>query len=239
MGRFKTGPLCGGLALMVGGGLKLASAALVPLAVAMRQWRTLAAAMVLTTVLLLVTWRLAGRATFDEYLTRIAPNLGSSTDMASNMSLQGFLLRATGRSPLPPAIRNACRALQAASLAGFLWLIFRLPHAAWREPPRVFAASAALIGWMLMFSPVCWEHYFIYLCPLWGWLIWEASQGLWRRVAALAVIATQWVPLPVNPWLSLPEPLNSYMLWGLFVMCVLAVSRLTTAARSNWLASRT
>ena len=231
MGQLKAGgPITGGLALMVGGGLKLASAALVPLAVAMRQWRTLAVAAILG-LLLLLTYRMAGRATFDEYLTRIAPTLGSSTDMAANKSLQGFLLRVTGVSPLPPALRYACRTLQGVSLAGLLWLIFRLPYAAWREPPRVFAASAALIGWMLIFSPLCWEHYFSYLCPLWGWLVWEASQGPWRRIAAWATIATQWVPLPVNPWLRVPEPINSYMLWGLVVMCALAAVRLMAPTR--------
>jgi len=232
MGQFKTAKsLAGGLAMTLGAGLKLASAALVPLAVAMRQWRTLAVAMVLTAALLLLSYQMAGRATFVEYFTRIAPTFGLSSDMVSNKSLQGFLLRATGAATLPPAIRYAYRALEAASLAGLLWLIFRQPYASWHSPPRVFAASAALIGWMLIFSPLCWEHYFSYLCPFWGWLIWEASQGPWKRFAALTAIVTQWVPLPILLWLHVPEPINSYMLWGLFVMCGLAVARLIAQPR--------
>ncbi len=225
--------LWGGLAMTIGGGLKFASAALVPLALAMRQWRTLAVATALSAALLLASCRMAGRATFEQYLRRIGPSLARSTDTPSNKSLQGFLLRATGVTPLPPTIRLAYRALEATTLAALLWLIFRQPQASWRLPPRVFAASAALIGWMLIFSPMCWEHYFCYLCPFWGWLIWEAQQGPWRRVAALTTIATQWVPLPVNPWVSLPEPVNSYMLWGLVLMFGLAVARLTrTSAQS-------
>ena len=228
-GRISAGrPFIGGLAMMIGGGLKLASAALVPLAVAMRQWRTLAVAAALTAVLLVASYRMAGRATFDEYFTHIGPTLGYSSAEPSNKSLQGFLLRATGVTPLPAGIQYVFRTMEGVSLAGLLWLIFRQPYASWRQPSRVFAASAALIGWMLIFSPICWEHYFSYLCPFWGWLIWEASQGPWRRIAGLAAVAAQWVPLPVNPWVSVPEPINSYMLWGLVVMCAMAVARLAS-----------
>ena len=153
--------------------------------------------------------------------------------MSANKSLQGFLLRATGMTPLPPAIQYGCRALQVLSLGGLLWLIFRLPYASWRDPGRVFAASAALIGWMLVFSPLCWEHYFCYLCPFWGWLVWESSQGPARRIAAWATIAAQWVPLPANHWLRVPEPINSYMLWGSLLMCALAAARLMAPANES------
>jgi alpha-1,2-mannosyltransferase len=227
-----TGLLAGGLALVVAG-LKFTSAPLVALAVAMRQWRTLVVAAIVTIVLVLATYRVAGRGTFEEYFARVAPTFGASTNAVGNKSLQGFLLRVMGGSPLPPGVRYACLALQGASLGGLLWLIFRQPYTAWREPPRVFAASAALIGWMLIFSPLCWEHYFIYLCPLWGWLIWEASQGPWKRIAAWAAVAALWSPLPDNQWLKIPEPVNSYMLWALLVTCALAVARINVSARTQ------
>jgi hypothetical protein len=91
------------------------------------------------------------------------------------------------------------------------------------------AAAAALLVWLLLFSPICWEHYFTYLCPFWGWLLWEAGISARRRVAAWLAIGLSWLPWAVLPNLILPEPLTSHMLMSLLLILALAIRRLVAA----------
>jgi len=220
----------GGLAIAVGGLIKIATGALVPLSVAMRRWRLLGWAAGLTVLAVALTWNMAGTPTFREFFGSIAPTLGHSSTNLGNKSLQGFLLRATGRSPLPRALGVGFQLLRLGTLSLIVWLLFRRRPVSWpmywKEPAHVFAASVALLSWLLIFTPLCWEHYFMYLCPFWGWLLWEGTRSRGRMIASVIAIALHWFPLPTLRWLTLREPLNSYMLMGSVLMLAIAVLRL-------------
>lgn len=94
------------------------------------------------------------------------------------------------------------------------------------SPSACMAAAASLILPLLLFGPIAWEHYYVYLCPLWGWLVWEAGLSRWSAIAAWGAIALTWAPLAIAPWLKLREPLLSHMLAGGIVMLGLALRRL-------------
>lgn len=244
----------GGSAMALGGLIKLATGALIPVAVFQRRWRLLGWGAGLSVLVILVTWNLAGAATFREFFGSIAPTLGRSSTNPGNKSLQGFLVRATGQSPLPRWMAAGFEMLRWGSLLLILWTLYRRgkrdgaqrsdpdavgisdpgtslgrhapPVSSASSPSALFAAAVALVSWLLIFSPLCWEHYLIYLCPFWGWLIREGMRTRPRLIAASAAIALHWFPLPTLRWLTVREPLNSYMLAGSILMLTLALLRL-------------
>jgi len=215
-------------AIVIGAVMKVAPAMLLPLAAARRRWRLLTWSAVLGVGFLALSLAVAGRSTFHEFFFTVGPTLGGSATNPGNKSLQGALLRTVGHAPLPLSIMLPFRAAQIATLAAILFAIFRRPDRL-HLPPYLFAAALALIAWLLIFSPLCWEHYFVYFCPLWGWLCWEGTLGPVRRITSVTAIACHWLPLPALPglpWFHAPEPLNSYMLIGLILMLGLALLRL-------------
>jgi hypothetical protein len=212
-------------AVVAGAVMKVTPAMLLPLAAARRRWALVAWSAALGMAFLVLTFAMAGRSTFREFFFTVGPTLGGSSTNPGNKSLQGALLRTVGRAPLPPSLILPLRAAEVATLAAILYAVFRRRDRL-RYAPQLFAAALALVAWLLIFSPLCWEHYFIYLCPFWGWLCWEATLSPFRRVAAVAAIASHWLPLPMLTWLHVPEPLNSYMLLGLLLMLALALLRL-------------
>ena len=237
LGKSVGGGFVGGLGTAWGALFKGATAALLPLAVAMRRWRLLGWAAGLVVLVIAITWQLAGAATFREFFGSIAPTLGRSSVNVGNKSLQGILLRVLGVAPLPQAWHMAMRAFAVLCLALIAWPLFR-PRPAdrakfWTEPAHVFAGAAALLAWLLIFSPLCWEHYFIYFCPLWGWLLWEGTRSRTRMTVSVLAIALHWFPLPEWRRLHLPEPWNSYMLAALFLIFAIALSRLYFPAPSS------
>jgi hypothetical protein len=227
----------GGLGMAWGALFKLATLALVPLAVALRKWRLLGWMAGLIVLGVMVCWQMAGAPTFHEFFANIAPSLGRSSINPGNKSLQGFLLRFTGVAPLGHKTSLILQCVQALFLAAILWALLRprgiARQAYWSQPPRIFAAAAALLAWLLIFSPLCWEHYFMYLVPLWGWLCWEATLSRPRCIAVILSLAAFWVPLPKLNWLTVAEPWNSYMLGGLFVVLILALMRLYTPQKNS------
>ena len=70
----------------------------------------------------------------------------------------------------------------------------------------------------------------MYLCPLWGWLAWEARLSMSRLILVIAAVAMVWVPLPAIPGVRLPEPINSHILASTVIILGLAVARLAGAS---------
>lgn len=163
--------------LYLGGLLKYATLALFPLLIAARRWRMLGWTILAGAITVFIALAIAGPMPFVDFLQTIAATFGGSTPLRPNQSIWGMLLRIVARPTLPPAMKLGVQALQWGTLLGLLILIFRQKRSAWQQAPAVFAASASLICWLLIFSPVFWEHYAIYLTPVWGWLMWEARLG--------------------------------------------------------------
>jgi hypothetical protein len=250
LGLLRNRPVRTALAVWLGGVAKYATGALVPLAVAMRRWSMLIWLVGISLASLLASVAIMGWDPFDEYLRVIAPTLKNTNTLVANQALQGFVARiahgahntqqletlertlGAGGSVVPTGAMRIIVIVQVLTLLLIVGLIFsrwRRPSG-WRQhPAHVFAGAVALLSWMLIFSPMYWEHYTAYLAPLLGWVTWEAKQSRLRLALALLVGALLWAPWSVVSK-HMPEPINSHILWATVLMLILAIDRLARPA---------
>ncbi len=166
--------------LTVGAWAKYALLVLGPVYLAMRMWRTIFWTTALTGGLGLISLAVMGTGPYRTFLTEIAPLLGRTTTVDANQALYPMLLRWNGlteASPLPPAANLFFHVSEFGCLALALGTVLLLPKDRWNRRENIVAAAGVMIGWMMIFTPIFWEHYQTYLTPFWGWLIWEASRG--------------------------------------------------------------
>ncbi len=235
--------LPGALALFAGSTLKYATLILAPLLIAMRQWRLLGQAALMAALSLTATFALAGAPIFSEFQDHILPTLSRPSAYLGNQSLPGMMARSFGR-PLPGPIAASLSVLRAGSLLLLLALHARVHPKQWRTPATILAAAAALIAWLLIFSPIAWEHWPIFLCPVWGWILWEGFHH--REVRALCAVSLLLMYFPagiiqvpgIATWpVKFPEPWNSWQLFGVMLLFLLAgrrlgISRVLTQTKS-------
>ncbi len=225
-------PIRGGTALVIGILLKYATLVLAPLLLLMRRWKMIAWATALSGALVAITWLIAGNRPFYEYSHIIAPTLSRPSAYLGNQTLPGMLSRLFGR-PLSPWVSDILVNLRMATLTAVGFALARLRPRENQTPVNIIAASALLTSWLLIFSPIAWEHWAIFLCPAWGWLLWEALQSGWRRVCAITSLALMYFPagiIQVRGFatypITLPEPLNSSQLLGFILLFGLSFSRI-------------
>jgi len=228
----------GAIAMALGALAKYALLVLGPLQIAMRRWRTIAWEIGLTAIVCLIALVVMGTAPFKTFVHEIAPTLGRTSTIAENSAIYPFILRINGLDfddNLSQSWRVAFRILEIGSLLVILGLILLRRRSFWDIPHRVFAAAAALVAWLLLFSPIFWEHYHAYLVPFWGWLAYEATRS--RIRAGLAILVVVMAYLPSSILVSqlhlprLPEPLFSHLMWSTVLMFGMAVERLARDAR--------
>jgi hypothetical protein len=224
--REQTSSLRGMLSMWLGGIAKYAGAALVPLYFVKRKWMALIMLTALMTMTTAVSVRLMGWSTFDEFIHVIWPKLGRCTPTPSNQAIQALILRIMHQEIVPRTILVVLGIIQAIALLLILALLFIRPKNYWTYPPNIFAASFALVMWMLIFSPMYWEHYIAYTVPMWGWLTWEALQGRARRWILISALVMIYIPTPLLEDLHLGEPFISHFLWASCLMLSVAIWRL-------------
>jgi hypothetical protein len=223
--------------ILLGATLKYATLVLTPIFVAMRRWQVLIWLAVSGALILLVTLFLAGFDPFIEFCRTIMPTLSRPSWFYGNQSLPGMLARIYGR-PFNPMISLGLNVLRLFTLEIVLYRILTIRPANWRDPINLMSATALLIGWLLVFSPIAWEHWPIFLCPIWGWMLWEAREPGLKRVVALSSLVLMYLPagilqvsgIATYP-IVLPEPFNSSQLMGLALLMGLACWRLTEQYR--------
>ena len=214
---------------MVGGVAKYAILVLGPLYLVMRRWRTITWGLALAAVLLgtsLLLMPSGPDGPYAIFFRDIAPTLARTGSVTENQALYPALMRMLDieRPPLPRPVAIGFRAAQFASLVIILGLIAVKPRTYWSVPPHVFAAALALVSWLLVFSPICWEHYHAYLAPFWGWLIYEGTRSRPRMIVALLAIAMSYLPTSLllhqiaGGRYRLPEPLFSHLLCAAILM---------------------
>lgn len=212
---------------------KQAPAVLLPLAIAMGRWRMVATWAVASAAIIVASVAAMGGEPFSLFFRLVVPVLGRSMSGSGNQSISGMLLRAIGQPNLPAAAQLALTALELGVLGLVLVTIFTRPRGFWKTPAHVFAAGAAMICWILIFSPIAWYHYYLYLMPLWGWLAWEGTQSKPRAVAAGVAGLLVWYPFFLHrrfsPGHYLPEPVGSHMLVSVIIVFVLAMRRLVSS----------
>jgi hypothetical protein len=231
-------PLRPTLGLVIGGMTKYAPAAVIPVFVSMRRWRTLAWTAALSLLIAIGTVCITGAGVWIEFWRVLWPPLQKSSDSEACQSLFGFLSRVMHEFPLPPHVVTAIKIAQFIVLLVILSLLVR-PWRFWdgssRAAATAAAASAALIAWLLIFSPVAWQFYHCMLMPLWGWLIWEAVRG--RTMVTIAVVAALLLtlfPSPSDLWGRFPEPIASRQLFSATIILALALWRMTATRAEAW-----
>lgn len=222
-------PLRGAAAIFLGSMLKYATLAIIPLVIALRRWKPLLGLAALGIASVSVTLAVAGPSIFVEFRESILPTLSRPSGYPGNQSLPGLLARVFGR-PLSPSVGLILNLARMSTLGAVLLIVLRAPRELWRVPANIMAASGLLISWLFIFSPIAWEHWPVYFCPIWGWMIWESRRGgPWAWVAPLS-LALMYLPAGIlqvqgiaTYRIVLKEPFNSSQLAGvalLFAMCL-------------------
>lgn len=212
----------GAAAVALGTIAKYAPAVLGPLQVAMRRWRTIAWEILIVVAITLIALLVMGTTPFSTFTHEIMPTLGRTSPIRENSGIYIFMMRlrkVDDDALLPHSWVLAFSAMKFISLLIILGLILLRSHEFWNRPHRVFAAAAALVAWMLLFSPIFWEHYQAYLAPFWGWLAYEATRARWRAVVAAAVYLLAYYP-------RVPVPIFNQLMWSTVLMLGIAVERL-------------
>jgi hypothetical protein len=221
--RDAKGDASGAAALLIGGVMKYASLVLLPLYVAKRRWRALIALSVMGLALLGLSAAIMGTGPYRTFLSDIAPTMGRSTAARNNMSLTGVILRMGQRETLSGGAAFVVRAASLLVLALIVVLIFSRPRRHWDGAGRVVGGVMALVSWLLVFSPIAWLHYFMYLLPFSGWLVVQARKSVMRGAVVVAIIGLSYVPLQMVPSFNPPEPIFSYPCFSLMLLLALAV----------------
>ncbi|HVT91041.1 MAG TPA: glycosyltransferase family 87 protein [Tepidisphaeraceae bacterium] len=223
--RFATWALIAGL-------MKYVSVIFGPILVAMRRWKALAWLAGMGIASILISIAIMGTGPFIAFKEIFAltnrPWLDKSNDFY-NQAIWSFVFDFVQQNPLPPNVTHAIQALQLFTLAGLFGLMARRKPNDWADPSQVIAATASMICWLLLFSPIYWPHYILYLTPLIGWLVWEARQTILSRVLAIAAIVFISGPYMNVDYglLSLKHaPLNYYGMWAAVLVMILSVRRL-------------
>jgi hypothetical protein len=201
---------------------KYALLVLGPLQIALRRWRTIAWEIALMIAIVAIAWLIMGSAPFKTFANEIAPTLGRTSTIPENSGIYVFLMRqrhVEDDALLPASWRVGFHALEFILLLTILGLVLLRPRRFWDMPHRVFAAAAALVAWLLLFSPIFWEHYHAYLAPFWGWLAYEATRSRPRAILATIIILLGLFP-------RVPAPLLNHLMWSTVLMLGMAIERL-------------
>lgn len=216
----------GATALIFGALTKYAAAVLVPLYVLLGRWRTLASAAVLAVAWTGITLAAGGGRSFGTFFGEIAPTLGRLFSQSGNQSIQGVLLRAMGGGAevLPVGGAVALKAAGLVILAAILGACSRArQRGILREPHVLVPAAVCLVCWLLLFSPIYWAHYALYLCPFWGWMLTQARKhGLVTRVTATFALVVVAFPFGGVTTMRLPQPILALLCIGTTVTFLLA-----------------
>jgi hypothetical protein len=225
-------PVLNALAMCLATLLKYAGAALLPISFATSRLRApmwfgvwLAASFVISILIM-------GAEPWGQYL-KLLPLFSRPYDDDANQSVYGLAMRLAD-GELNALMTITIRVVSLIVLMMICALILRRqPKHYANDPAQLFAAGAALLSWFLIFSPLTWNKYHIYLMPLWGWLAWEARQSRGRLVLAAAAVALSWASLMSHAPVELPEPLTSHMLWAAVIVMGLGLARLRIATAES------
>lgn len=217
------------LAAINGMFLKYASLALLPALIVARRWRLLRNMLLALSAATLLSVVVVGFEPWRQWLVEIAPRLGRAYVRPANHSLWSVVAQLRGTEVITPGFRIAMLSSALAVLAAYCGLLVRRRPEELRSSALFLASSAGLLAWLLIWSPISWNGYQVYLMPFWGWVIWEATRS---RVgaAAAAIIALSNLPI-LSVWSRLFGQLPPVLaatpgLWSAAATLMLAMARL-------------
>jgi hypothetical protein len=214
--------------------LKYATLILTPLLFAMKQWRAVIWIAVFGLFTLFVTFSFTGPGPFLEFQKIIAPTLTRPSAYPGNQTLPGLFVRIFGR-PLPATMATLLDLLRFGSLGVISTLLMQVKKDRWNQPTTVVAGASLLISWLLIFSPIAWEHWPIFLVPMWGWLLTEMYNSGWKRLTAGISLLLMYFPAGIfgvegffQTSFYIGEPLNSWQLMGAMLVFILSLVSIAT-----------
>jgi len=209
--------------------LKYAPVVMLPALIAARRWRLLRNMLFVFLASALVSVVVLGFEPWRQWLVEIAPRLGRAYVGPANHSLWSVVAQLLGTDEITPGLRAAVLISSLAAMSAYCGLLVRRRPEELRSPALFLASSAGLLAWLLIWSPISWNGYQVYLMPFWGWVIWEAKRS---RVgaAAAAIIALSNLPI-LSTWSRLFGQLPPVLaatpgLWSAAATLVLAMTRL-------------
>ena len=223
-----------GLGIALGAIFKYTTFPLVIIPLFTMRLRVLARTFVILIGLSGVTLCAGGITPFREFV-RLAPYLARPylSKASPNNTIYKVLWKLRGSEPLSKSAFIAIGCLRWSLLAFLVVLGFRWREELLRRKELCVAMSACLITWFLMFSPVVWGTYVIYIAPFAGWILWEIYVSRWMAVllaGPMLLLMLPWVPL-LSPW---REPLQSSLFWALgAIFCAGALRLLRSPAQST------
>lgn len=221
-----------GAAIAVAAITKYAGGVLLPVLLLSGRFRAAAWSVGVAAAAVAATAPVTGLGPWRTFAGEIWPALQRVSSIKENQSLGGTVLRWTGQPMLDGVAGAAVSGARWLALALVLALLFRARRAMQRRGDALLAGVAAMVCWLLVFSPVYWEHYTMYLVPLWGWWLWTARRSALRLAAAAVVLAPMWFPPLLLSRAPLPAPLDSALLGSAAAMLAVACVALRSAARS-------
>jgi hypothetical protein len=219
--------------IVVGALMKYATLALLPLVVLTRRWRTLVAVGVAGALVVAAGCLVMSGGLWRTYFTEIAPKLHWPSTFPGNQTIPGFLVRWTKQKPLATPVTVGMYAAQVVLFAAIVTAVARRRGDVRDRAETMVPAAAALVAWVIAFSPSGWEHWPIWLAPFWGWLVVEGRRSLVAAVVVTVTLALMYVPLTIftNPGflhypIVLGEPWNSSQLAGVLMTTAIALASL-------------
>jgi hypothetical protein len=203
--------------------LKITPLVLGPLYLAMRRWGAIAACAVLGVVVLAISIGVMGNGPFLVFWRDVMPSLGNVAMVNHNKALYPTICQFLVRQSLPPAAILVLKIIQWGLLAVIIVAMFRKPMRYWHQAANVGAGAAALIAWILLFAPICWDHYVMMLMPMWGWLALRAMRSRWSLLLVAIAVALCYVPMPEPMYFDYRLsffPFN--MCWGVLLTLLIA-----------------
>jgi hypothetical protein len=225
-------PVRAGASCLSGIVLKYAPAASLPVLAAARQWRTLAVTALFGAGIVVLSLVALGPDPLRIWLREVAPTLGRPYRDPYNQSLWSAA-HPTDSFLAGPERSRVIIALASVVLLALLALLLRWSAQERRRPALFLSAIAAFLCWFLIFSPIAWNTYLVYLMPVWSWLLWEGTQSRIRGVLAGLSVALGSLPaLSLWPWIGggeaglPPEPLARFGLLSWTVILAMAAARM-------------
>ncbi|WP_161602504.1 glycosyltransferase family 87 protein [Tautonia marina] len=244
MGLVTEDRLRSSLGMVVGAFAKFVTLVFVPLYVLARRWRVLITSSLLSLLLCLATLAVAGEGPFVTFAREMMPTFGRPNDGWGSITASSFLSRLYGSAPIPKQAERVVRAVELVLIIlgaiGLLRSRRELPE----DPVKLLAASLAMVGGFLIFSPLAWGHHLVYLVPFWGYLVWEAKQSPWSRWAIVMALSLQWATreaIERKDVFNLTEKLErnaflgTYELWGTLFVVTFAMARLYGPSRPKYM----
>lgn len=174
----------------MGGLLKYATVSLLPLLILRRQWWTLVWSVVGGLGMVAVTLAFTGSGPFRQFACEIVPTLGRSSEAAGNLSLQGTLLRSQSVHWIVSAVRHCGWSI----LCLIVWLLSKTVRGPRTATLQVLGGAIVLTAWLLLFSPISWDHYVLYVVPFWGVILGSYRVRSWLGVLGAMAIVLQVLP---------------------------------------------